>query len=139
MKIFFFTIVAIIISVGLFVAYQVFGFNHKSIAFTLLPKSAKSVHEFYKSDGFHGDYVYLIKAEMTRVEYDKYVTDIKMPSRYASNDSDITNELTFDYANAPTWWNPPTVNESCYYEVKSNHKDITVYSNGYAYYYSVKW
>jgi hypothetical protein len=127
--------------VSYFFYHSMFGIS-KPIAFTMLPKSAQDVHEFYTADGFHADYVYLIKAKIEPAEYIEYVNLLKMPIRYDINiNAELKSKLNTGYSGTPKWWDPPNMNEMSYYEYDDRHnfKDIVIYANGYVYYYSAKW
>ena len=105
-----------------------------------LPQSAKDIREWYHEDGFLPDYVYYLRAKVTKLQFEQYVAHFGM----TPHSKDRTYVEPFrgpSWGKGPEdWWNPSTATEGSYaYQIRRDHWIISKYENGYIYLYAVEY
>ncbi len=111
-----------------------------SIARQALPSAATDVQEYYSDDGFHGDFVRCLQAQMPRSEIPKFASRLGLTERYnLSKDSKLP--LSFSFENAPSWWQPPDKFDGAYfkYNPHENRFYVATYQNGQVYFLASAW
>ena len=100
-----------------------------------LPWSASDVHEAVWEDGFLPDYVYCLKARITRAEFDEYARDLSLtpdlPGRVYEDDENWSS-LECPPGVHP-WWTPPPRRDGWLIAQGGDTWTTAAYHDGYLY------
>jgi len=105
-----------------------------------LPASASNVQEYYSDDGFHGDFVRCLQADMPQSEMPRFAAKLGLLQRYnAKRDAKLL--LGFTTSDAISWWQLPTSLDGAYFECKpsSSSYSLAKYENGHVYFKAIAW
>lgn len=105
-----------------------------------LPPTATNIQEYYKDDGFHGDFVRCLQAQMPQTEMPRFASRLGLTERYSSS-KDSKLPVSFSFENAPSWWQPQEKLEGAYFHYKPGEDKfyIAAYQNGQVYFLASAW
>lgn len=114
-----------------------------SIVRQALPASATNVQEYYSDDGFQGNFVRCLQADMPQSEMPSFAAKLGLTQRYdAQRNANLANlPLGFGTSDVISWWEPPLSLDGSYLEYapgKSSYS-IAKYENGRVYFKAIAW
>ena len=111
-----------------------------SIVRQALPVTATNVQEYYSDDGFHGDFVRCLQADMPQSEMPRFAGRLGLSQRYDPK-RDAKLLLGFTTSDAISWWQPPESLDGAYFKNESgrNAYSLAKYANGRAYFIGRAW
>lgn len=111
-----------------------------SIVRQALPASATNVQEYYSDDGFHGDFVRCLQADMSAAEMPRFVAKLGLSQRYNLK-RDAKLPLSFGTSDIVSWWQPPDDLEGSYfaYNAGEHSYSLAKYENGQVYCKTIAW
>ena len=133
-------VVPVVLVIALGLAIWVLDNVVPSSAVRALPASASGVREYYH-DNFTGDYVRVVKANMTESDYQTYARSLGLTERFdPTRDSDIESSIGARLC-GEVWWDPPSPSESTYFRHTrgEEHMQSLRFANGAAYFLSFSW
>ena len=104
-----------------------------------LPNSATNILEYYSGTV---DFVRLLKADMSRTDYDLYADNLKLTTQFSPNEhADIRSTIEAGIGDAPDWWDPPSASSSTYFKYRKGEEYLNVlyYENATAYLMFLSW
>jgi hypothetical protein len=116
-------------------------FIAKTPARAALPGSAQDIHDYISpSFGMTGDYMYALKARITKDEFDRFVQDLHLTPLLINKDYrgwehnwSLMNDKRNQWA---SWWDPSDSVANAYYDntAKGSLIILAKYENGCVYY-----
>ena len=108
----------------------------------MLPKTATEVKEHYQDRGFSGDYTRLIKAKVTKEEYEDYAIRLNLTDKYSDYLKTNTHQSFMrENSNTPEWWDEPKDLNDFYYvrDINKEYERRLKWKDGWLYPATEAW
>ena len=111
-----------------------------SIVRRALPATASNIQEYYSDDGFHGDFVRCLQADMPSSEMPRFAAKLGLIQRYDAK-RDAKLPLSFATSDMISWWQPPQSLDNAYYDYKPGNSSYSLakYENGQVFFKVIAW
>lgn len=105
-----------------------------------LPATASNIQEYYSDDGFHGDFVRCLQADMPKSEMPRFAAKLGLSQRYDAK-RDAKLPLSFATSDTIPWWQPPQSLDNAYYDYKPGRDSYSLakYENGQVHFMVIAW
>jgi hypothetical protein len=133
-------VVPLILVIALGLASWVMDNVVSSSAIRALPASASGVREYYH-DNFTGDYVRVVKANMTESDYHTYARSLGLTQRFdPARDDDFRPSIEAHLC-GEAWWDPPNASSGTYFRHTRGKERMQSlrFTHGTAYFLSCSW
>ncbi len=107
-----------------------------------LPAEAANVEEYLIHGIVGGDFTRLLKASLPAERYSDYAKSLGLSERFDSQKHHrIESSLSMKIGDAPSWWNPPEIDSTTYFQHKEGDDYLRVlrYRNGSVYLIVCSW
>ena len=103
-----------------------------------LPPTAKEVQVWLQEDGLLPDYTYLLRARITKEEFEQYVAELSLTPHSAERKyDDSVAWLSWSAqplrGSAPEWWIPTRAQETTFVRQERQNWTYAKHENGYVY------
>ena len=116
--------------------------SKESYVKSLLPETATEIKEHYEDRGLSGDFIRLLKAKVTKEEFENYALKLKLTEKYSEYLKKDLNHKGFSRgANYPDWWDEPEDSIDFYF-IKDLNKEFhrrLKWKNGWLYLATEAW